>query len=473
MIVLPQPMDEPGEGVTPSHPLLSKSNGGPLKVAVVREELVELTNDPLIAIVLNQLLYWTQRVNDFDLLLEEERRVQPDCNVLPSHGWIYKTAEELNGETMLRVTRPTMRKYLRYLVEQGWLDERSNPDDKWNKTTQYRVNLRKLQKDLLALGYALPGYSLRPILKAKEEISESSNNSVTSLKENFSSEVKNLPSNEKIFPLKEKNLTSYTYTEITSEITNREHALRAREITFLMVDLWRRYVNPESLTLTDERKQRLKGLFSRYFQSDLRQWERFCERIKHSPFLMGQGARRWRVSLDWILSEGNVLKVVDGNFDNPETFDQKNEEVAQVHRDKERNKIFASFEDSTWKEWCIDLSRCDHGNVSLSLTVLKDIARAQFEEFDGKLVWIKCGDQKALNHIENLRLELLPVIQKTFPKARNIRTRLAAALKPAVPRSSADAQSPFSNSQTIKKKGNTHAHYNSRLDLPNSMGEPR
>ncbi|MGC8483798.1 MAG: hypothetical protein ACP5OE_09170, partial [Thermodesulfobium sp.] len=48
-----------------------------LKVSIVREEFVELTGDPLVAIVLNQLFYWTQRVKDFDLLLEEERTFNP------------------------------------------------------------------------------------------------------------------------------------------------------------------------------------------------------------------------------------------------------------------------------------------------------------------------------------------------------------------------------------------------------------
>ncbi len=130
------------------------SNGE--QVAVIRKEFVALTGDPFSAVILNQLMYWTQRVRDFDLLLKEERTFRPDCNVPPRHGWIYKTAHDLIEETMLGISHPTMRKCLKVLIDRGWIDERAHPIDKWNKTTQYRVNLRKLQEDLMAIGRNLP-----------------------------------------------------------------------------------------------------------------------------------------------------------------------------------------------------------------------------------------------------------------------------------------------------------------------------
>ncbi len=49
--------------------LLSKD----AQVSLIRGELVALTGNHFLAIVLNQLLYWTQRVKDFDLMLEEEK----------------------------------------------------------------------------------------------------------------------------------------------------------------------------------------------------------------------------------------------------------------------------------------------------------------------------------------------------------------------------------------------------------------
>jgi hypothetical protein len=145
------------------------------KMVPLREEFISLTNDPLIAIVLNQLLYWTQRVKDFDLLLEEERFFNPECNVSPRHGWIYKTSKELIIETMIRVDRTTMRRYLKTLIDKGWLEERSNPNNRWDKTSQYRLNLRKLQEDLWKIGFNLPGIHLltRKEFKPKEKRQDS------------------------------------------------------------------------------------------------------------------------------------------------------------------------------------------------------------------------------------------------------------------------------------------------------------
>ena len=92
------------------------------RVAVIREELVKLTGDAITAVVLNQLLYWTQRVDDFDELLAEEAKRNAEINVQPRHGWIYKTCEDLSEETLLGVSVPTMRKYIKVLTEGGWLE---------------------------------------------------------------------------------------------------------------------------------------------------------------------------------------------------------------------------------------------------------------------------------------------------------------------------------------------------------------
>ncbi|MDQ0257143.1 hypothetical protein J2S74_004589 [Evansella vedderi] len=46
------------------------------------------------------------------------------------------------------------------LVDNGWLDERKNPAIGWDHTKQYRVNLIKLQRDLLEKGYVLQDYKI-------------------------------------------------------------------------------------------------------------------------------------------------------------------------------------------------------------------------------------------------------------------------------------------------------------------------
>ncbi|MBX9620696.1 MAG: hypothetical protein K2X28_01460 [Alphaproteobacteria bacterium] len=443
---------EERDSVQSHTPSISVHSNGE-QVAVIRKEFVALTGDPFSAVILNQLMYWTQRVRDFDLLLKEERTFRPDCNVPPRHGWIYKTAHDLIEETMLGISHPTMRKYLKLLIDRGWIDERAHPIDKWNKTTQYRVNLRKLQEDLMAIGRNLPLVYLKAfpsslLEEAPPQAAENSDlqSNVRNLHSNESledpllpspleskeiSNVKILHSNVENFHSNVRNLHSYTYTETTPQTSNREDAEGARENSdksFFdeVLAIWNACVSQEGLppaNLTDERRRRIYSLFPLYFEGDLAQWKQFCERVSHSPFLMGQGPRKWRVSLDWILVEKNLIKVLEGNFDDPENLEQKQTATSNAERAKEISTILASIEDPMWREWCSQLDFESRNGVSLG--ELKSIANAKFLEVEGdRLVWIGSSDAHILSCIEDLRLKLLPLTQKTFPKVRNLRTRL-------------------------------------------------
>ena len=147
-----------------------------LKRVVIKEELVELTGDYRPAIILNQMLYWTERMFDTDNYIREEKtralNNDTEINIMESKGWIYKTAEDLNEELMVGMSTPTIRKYIKQLVEQGYLVQRKNPKYKWDKTIQYRVDLYKIQLDLGKLGYALEGYRLLPNIQIVEEVEE-------------------------------------------------------------------------------------------------------------------------------------------------------------------------------------------------------------------------------------------------------------------------------------------------------------
>ena len=125
-----------------------------LKRVVIKEELVVLTGDYKKALMLNQFIYWSERVKDFDKFMIEEKerfikhgKLEVADEIILTNGWIYKKAEELSSELMLDYKIKAMRVHLKYLVEKGWLDERNNPIFNWDKTKQYRVNLLKIQTD--------------------------------------------------------------------------------------------------------------------------------------------------------------------------------------------------------------------------------------------------------------------------------------------------------------------------------------
>lgn len=149
-----------------------------LKRAVIKEELVELTGDFVKAVLLQQMLYWSERVRDFKQFAREELQRAEKWGPPETldgkkefvdgmiYGWVYKTAEELSSETMLNLAANTIRRHLKELVEKGYLLERSNPKYRWDRTLQYRVDLLKVQADLMSRGYPLEGYSVElPIAK--------------------------------------------------------------------------------------------------------------------------------------------------------------------------------------------------------------------------------------------------------------------------------------------------------------------
>lgn len=144
----------------------------PLKVSILREELVKLTQDSNKAIVLNQFLYWSERTKTAAGFVREEMdRIKKytedqDTSVLDylaedlNQGWIYKSAVGLIEDTMLTVSKATMNRIISDLVEKKWILKRKNPRWRGDNTPQYRVNLFKIQLDLYELGYSLSGYRL-------------------------------------------------------------------------------------------------------------------------------------------------------------------------------------------------------------------------------------------------------------------------------------------------------------------------
>lgn len=149
-----------------------------LNRAVIKEELVILTGDFKLAIILNQMIYWSERVKDFDkFIIEEKNRYQledKETDLELQNGWIYKTAEELAEDTLLGISASNMRTQIKKLISDGFITERTNPKFKWDRTKQYRVDLMKIQKELMKLGYSLEGHSLDGLISSSSEIENAS-----------------------------------------------------------------------------------------------------------------------------------------------------------------------------------------------------------------------------------------------------------------------------------------------------------
>lgn len=141
-----------------------------LKVVTIREELFALTQDTFETIILGQMLYWSERIDDVDdfILEEQERRKgnAEELNIEPQNGWIYKSAQQLKDECMLNLSISTVRRYLQKLIDKGYLSERNNPNNKWDRILQYHVNLNFIISEIQKLGYdGLSGYKSSKVRK--------------------------------------------------------------------------------------------------------------------------------------------------------------------------------------------------------------------------------------------------------------------------------------------------------------------
>lgn len=134
-----------------------------IKKAVIREDLLSITKDYRKAILLNQFIYWSERVSDADKFIEKENEIAKNNGEVERelfYGWIYKTAEELADEVMLGLSASQIRRYINDLVGLGYLSKRNNPKYKWDRTLQYRVNLVNIAKDLKKNGFPLSDYKI-------------------------------------------------------------------------------------------------------------------------------------------------------------------------------------------------------------------------------------------------------------------------------------------------------------------------
>lgn len=62
-----------------------------------------------------------------------------------------------------------------------------------------------------------------------------------------------------------------------------------------------------------ERKLRARWKSDPKYQ-DLKWWKRFFESVKASPFLIGDSSNGWKADLEWLITENNFIKVIEGKY---------------------------------------------------------------------------------------------------------------------------------------------------------------
>jgi hypothetical protein len=72
----------------------------------------------------------------------------------------------------------------------------------------------------------------------------------------------------------------------------------------------------------------------------LDQWREVCQRVARSSFLTGQETR-WKACFDWLLKPANLVKVIEGNYD-----DERDQPIPQGGSDHDDTARQAGLEEA-------------------------------------------------------------------------------------------------------------------------------
>lgn len=221
-----------GDGRDPGGGFFMSKNGKErkLKRAVIKEELVALTGQWQEAVILQQLLHWTQTINQSDELIRQQvaafkqmgmEKEADEISSLIRDGWFYKSAEELADELMC-MKKTQVNNYLNRLEEKKFF--KSVPFSPTKRTRYIKVNVRYIRDELAKLGYTLEGFVWDDEVKMPEtqELSQTGFRKCekpTSDSENPSDKAKPDSGNAKLSQSENRKYTENTETETTSVLS--------------------------------------------------------------------------------------------------------------------------------------------------------------------------------------------------------------------------------------------------------------
>ena len=74
---------------------------------------------------------------------------------------------------------------------------------------------------------------------------------------------------------------------------------------------------PRLTVLSDKRKKAIKARLNTY---TVEQFKTVFEKAEASDFLRGSNNKNWSATFDWMITDGNFVKILDGNYDNKSSF---------------------------------------------------------------------------------------------------------------------------------------------------------
>jgi len=72
---------------------------------------------------------------------------------------------------------------------------------------------------------------------------------------------------------------------------------------------------PKIRALSEERKKHIKARYRQY-QGDINVFKELFFKAEASDFLKGNNDRKWKATLDWMMNETNMIKILEGKYEN-------------------------------------------------------------------------------------------------------------------------------------------------------------
>ena len=115
----------------------------------------------------------------------------------------------------------------------------------------------------------------------------------------------------------------------TKEVSTKEYIHVKNEFSQACEDIKNKWIkiaqeydlSGKQLKIDDKRKKAIKNLFKEYSVEELLQ---AIDKIHISKFMQGDNKNKWQVTFDWLIKKANLLKVLEGNYDDKINTEIKN-----------------------------------------------------------------------------------------------------------------------------------------------------
>ena len=99
---------------------------------------------------------------------------------------------------------------------------------------------------------------------------------------------------------------------------------------------------PKLTVLSDKRKQAIAARFRTGYKLD--DFVKLFQKAEASDFMKGKNNRNWSATFDWMITDSNMAKILDGNYDNKSGTKTVTPKPNRFHNFEERGYDFGSLE---------------------------------------------------------------------------------------------------------------------------------